>query len=175
MAKFTELTARTLQESLSNKLLGVTDNIRDLRTRFGTLTHTVALVWLEWSGDVRGRGAATVKRRELLLPVPLVEGIGSLAQSTAAVGSEEDGSIKVKEISGRYTLDMLNGVEPGETESLPNVEFFYEVVEVHAVGSKRPRRFTVSGVPEYEAAPPGWTVTLTRAHDDPDSDSNSRE
>lgn len=170
---FTPIDAGKLKSSLAVKLTGVTNSIRDLRTRFGTVTHNVALVWVAWSGERRGQGAATVKLRIDILPVPVVT--KGLASKVDSGGEREEGTIRVKDINATMAFSLLTGIEPNESESLPNVEFFYEVTEYTPAGEGITRRFTPGKPPEYTAAPPGWSVTLVRSYDDPDADHNSRE
>jgi hypothetical protein len=98
-----------------------------------------------------------------------------LKADLAPGGEREEGTIRVKDINATMAFSLLTGIEPNESESLPNVEFFYEVTEYTPAGEGITRRFTPGKPPEYTAAPPGWSVTLVRSYDDPDADHNSRE
>lgn len=170
--RFTSLSGRQLGASLARKLVGVTDSVRDLRTRLGGNVHAVYLVWIQWSGGRRGAGAPVEVARTEILPVPVVT--FSLDYDMAATGRTEDGQAKVSEVSGRYASDLLVGNRDGEAPS-KDIDFMYEVIEIVPGSVNVRRRFTLIGAPEYNPAPPGWTVTLTRAYDDLDLEGQSVE
>lgn len=144
--------------SLATRLQSLADRGRSIHARFGMRAYRVFLVWLWWEGGEKGIGRVQVARRVEIDPIPRVADLTSITFSPVSAGVLPVGSLRVDQISGRYSAEQLAGLAipclpttpatrlaamrdgtyndppPKEdalaTESLPpNVEFFYEVVE----------------------------------------------
>lgn len=146
------------RRTLATRLQSLADTGRAINARFGMRAYRVFLVWLWWEAGEDGAGQAQVARRVELTPIPRVTDLTSITYSPVNAGVLPVGSLRVDQISGRYSAEHLAGLAipclpstpasrlaamrdgtyndppPTEhalaTESLPkNVEFFYEIVE----------------------------------------------
>lgn len=146
------------RRTLSTRLQSLADTGRGIHARFGMRAYRVFLVWLWWEAGEQGVGRAQVARRVELTPIPRVADMTSITFSPVNAGVLPVGSMRIDQISGRYSAEHLAGLAipclpttpasrlaamrggtyndppPKEdalaTESLPpNVEFFYEIVE----------------------------------------------
>lgn len=153
--------ARTLARSL----IPCVDQIRDLYTCFGTRSETVVLVRTRWSGGEQGVGVEEVISETVLLPIPRVAPGSSYDRNLQSVGIVEQGTLKVDQISARYTQDELQGYGPGGTR-IPDDQQFYWEVRVLQGASEQRRRFQVSGTPALDAISLQWSVRLARAQGD---------
>ncbi len=162
---FTVLTNGQMQKTIAGKLIPCVDHLRDLNTQFGVRPYIVRRVWTQWSEGRRDYGVENVQREELMLPTPSVDPLTALDVQTLPVGNEEFGQLMVSEISGRFTEDQLVGRGP-QGEPIPrDTNYYYEIEYPNADGSFPGvrRRFTVAGVPWYDAAAFQWKLTLMRA------------
>lgn len=150
--------------SLTQKMIPTVDRLRDLYTRFGARLYTVTMVHTRWTGGVRGVGQEVVVSEVTILPTPKVSDLSALSQLTTPIGSQETGTLRVSEISGCYSEEMLsgeiNGRQPDESEN-----FFYEVTFLRPDGQPSDRRRFLPGTPSYDALRFEWTVDLDRAYD----------
>lgn len=164
---------RQLDHQLARQLVPVVDQIRQLATDFGTRPYRVFLVHASWSGQVRGIGQSREVSRTELIPTPKIQSMDSTTQQVSAFGRTEEGSIRLSEISARYSEDDLLGKTPDMVRpDLPktnarNFEFFYEVIQTHA-GVDRParRRYIPETVPDLKASSCQWTISLTKQEQD---------
>ena len=140
------------------------DSIADLRglhEEFGTRRYRVVLLWIRWSGQVRGQGSPFVEERFELRPVPEVYDEAQLAYRFRAGGAEPEGDWQVTQIchgdaSGRLiTADLLRGERDG-IPAAPNLEFCWELQSVLPGG--KTFRFRVAGEPSPR--PTDWLVNL---------------
>jgi hypothetical protein len=150
------------------------DNIRDIATQFGARPYQVALVWTRWSSGQRGEGVEEVIREELLLPTPRVVDLTSLGRDLQPVGLDEVGSLRVTEISARYTEDYLVGVcDNGQAEE-PDQSFYWEVRFPRADGLGPRRRFRPASAPSLEPTKFQWVVRLLKISEDRQRDGDVR-
>lgn len=140
------------------------DHLRDIYTCLGARMYVVVLVKTRWSGGRRGVGQEQVISEEPILPTPLVLDEGALRKTQFGVGSVEQGSIKVTEISMRYTEDQLCG-RGLNGEPTPKDEQFYWEVRDSAPGADV-RRYTVDVVPVLDPLNFGWSIGLRRQQGD---------
>lgn len=154
-------------ETLTNKLGPTIDKIRQIASNIGIREYRVFLVHAEWSGGVRGRGSPTEISRREILPQPRVQDATSTAYVVRAFGLQEEGTIVIDRISGKYTEDDLTGrtpdlEDPVKTRSgQDGLDFYWEVVEAADHDPKPvPRRYVPSAVPAR--LPFQWKVVLTK-------------
>jgi len=159
---FTVAGARLLNESLTRRLVPVVDRIRDLHTRFGGRPYRVVVVRTRSAGAHRGRGPEVLISELEILPTPLVVDLSSLSEVLTPVGINEQGLIRVEQISGRYTEDLLLGTDPQGDAPPPNEATYWEIEFFRPDGQPAVRRrFQLSAAPMYQAYRFGWSVTLT--------------
>lgn len=164
--QFTQLKGSQISEALIPDLGDVVDDIRDLYTELGARPYEVTLVWTQWSGGARDVGVEQVVRQCPLLPTPKVSDVSTLNKEVFSIGNEETGSIRVSEISPRFTEDQLVG-NSNDGDALPtDMNFYYEVFFPRARGPGVRRRFTVDGTPNYNPTKFQWWVNLRRAYED---------
>ena len=162
---FTSLRGSQYQGTLVGKLIPCVDKIRDLLTVAGLRPYIVRLVYTRWSDGERGWGTEQVVSETDILPTPFVENLDALDTSVTIVGSEEYGSIRVSQISGRFIEDELVGRLPDGT-SIPSDTNFYWEVEFPNKDGQFPgikRRFEVAGTPTFKPGSFEWVITLVRA------------
>jgi hypothetical protein len=157
--------------SLVRGLSCLADDMRDLYTSLGARAYEVHLVHTQWSGGQRGLGVQNVLSDVVLLPTPLVTSFDGLATELLAVGSNEQGTLRVSQISPRYDEFTLRGWINGEPLD-EGINFFYEVYFPQPLGQTigPRRRFTVSGIPEYRPLEFQWVLTLTKANSNREPD-----
>lgn len=155
-------------ETLVGSLTCTVDRARDLYTRLGARSYTVALVWTRWSGGVRGEGVEEVLCRREILPTPKVSGLYSVDRVTESIGSLEEGSLSVSEISLRFTEDDLTGLTggPGNWAAIPEDTAFYWEVTAVSAGCPAHRRFSLATPPTRDVVGFQWKIRLSRAFGD---------
>lgn len=158
--RFTLLTPETYKQTLGRKLVPVADAIRDLRTQLGMVAYRVSMVRVKWSGGRRGLGEPFVVDTFPILPTPIATDLTSLGEVVQTIGREEQGSIILSKISGRYTEEQLSGLSPDGTPIGSDEQVFWEL-EFLASGEKR--RFVSSSPPAYLAKTFEWTIKLEKA------------
>lgn len=163
---FTVLQGTAIDQTVIASLTGAVDLIRDIKTQLGARPYTVALIWTRWSGGERGLGMEEVTRVVPVLPTPKVSDLTSVGTSVTPVGTEEEGGIRVTEISPRFTEDTLNGIDDDGTPVPQDQNFYWEIVFLRSDGPGVRRRFTPKGTPSYNPLKFGWTVDLQKQYDD---------
>lgn len=148
-------------------LWGAVDAARDVVSRLGLRAYTVHLVRTKWSGGARGLGLEGVVWERPILPTPAVQDVGALRQEVVMIGTAEAGSVRVSEVSPRYTEADLSGLEP-DGSPVPEDESVYWEVRMALGDPLREvrRRFVLAGVPSYDPTNFEWVLQLTRARDD---------
>ncbi len=162
MARFTVLSGNDLRRTLVQRLTPVVDSLRNLNTVFGARPYQVRLIFTQWTGGERGVGFEEVILEQMILPTPKVL-LAGLKSEINPVGAEEEGAIRVTEISPRYTEDALVGSTPAGMSVDADTQFYWEVFYPRADGPGVRRRFTVGGTPSYNATKAQWGITLEKA------------
>jgi len=153
---------------------GCLDELRQLNAELGARPYRVFLVRTRWSGKRRGQGVETVFSEDEILPTPKLSELSSLQRTMLDIGSDEQGGMNVSEISPRYTEWQLLGLNPDGSAVPENETFSWEIsLSRGDAGSKKRRRFTVQGIPGYNASRLEWTVRLGRAGSDRNPDGSS--
>jgi hypothetical protein len=154
-------------------MIEVADEIRQLNTDFGLRPYRVFLVHQQWTGPARGMGEPREISRVELLPTPEVADMTATGRSLHAIGLVEDGSLKLSEISARYTEDELLGRTPDVRDPLlprtgkKNVEFYYEVVHQRRRDDPAARRrYVPDAAADLKPGQFGWTVHLKKQQGD---------
>lgn len=150
--------------TLIDSLVATVDCARDLYTSLGMRSYQVSLVWTRWSGGERGVGQEFVIETQDILPIPKMAGLGGVAIELKELGSNEQGSVTLSEISLRYAEDLLMGrggpVPLGQPIPF-DVSFYWEIaLPLGASGQALRRRFTPSGAAERKAGSFEWTIRL---------------
>ena len=146
---------------------GCLDEIRQLNADFGLRPYRVFMVRTRWSGESRGEGTETVFDERELLPPPKVDPVSSVARQLLDIGTDEQGTLQVSEISPRYTEKELLGYSRLGGQIPDNETFYWEVTLLRGDHeAKTRRRFLVVGVPSYDAEGMQWTVRLGMAGTD---------
>lgn len=160
--KFTTVTAKQAAKTLARRFIPLADSLRNMLTTFGLRSYKVSMVRVRWSGGARGVGTPTVESEEVILPTPKVGSLDALSELAQPIGLDEQGSIELSQISGRYTEDQLVGLEPGGREIDPNLEFYYEI-EFFPTTEGSKRRFYPRSVPTYMPGRLQWSLRLEKA------------
>lgn len=95
---------------LATRLIPTADRLRQLNTRFGLRPYQVWMVWTKWGGKERGEGHERVIAQIPILPRPLVTDLTSVSLSAYSAGILPVGSLRIEEITGQLTEDVLNGL-----------------------------------------------------------------
>jgi hypothetical protein len=158
-SSFQQLTFDQLKATLPQQLLPCIDEIRSLKTCLGINVYSVRLVWIKWSGQVRGRGIPSILKIIDILPNPKVSPFTSRSRSIESIGVIEQGDTTVEEISLRYDEQQLTGqLEDGPVDA--DTEFFWEIAFPRPSGEARRRRFTVASAPAYDPGKMQWVIRL---------------
>ena len=160
---FTNLSGPAIESTLIASLTCVADQIRNIGVCLGARPYKVSLIWTRWTYGERGFGAEEVIRVEPILPVPLVRDLNSLRSALQNIGVIEDGSVRISEISPRFTEDFLNGLGPNGEPIPQDVNFFWEVNYERPNNSGVRRRFTPISAPYYDPTNFEWRVDLQKA------------
>jgi hypothetical protein len=165
------LSPEQARRTLANRLSRVGDRVRQLETRLGLRPYRCFLVWTQWTGGEPGHGDPAERIAMELLPTPKVRSLDSVTFSVFHAGTIPAGSIKLSEVSARYTYDQLKGLMvPGHEhqDRIPNDwEFFYEVRE-DGRGDDPARRFKFRLLSEPNRHPENleWTLMLEKISED---------
>lgn len=152
--------------SLVSSLIPCVDSIRDLYTQFGARPYQVMLVWTRWSGGERGVGVEEVVREELLLPTPKLGDMAALSRDLSPVGVDEVGSVRIAEISARFTEDYLVG-RCDDGGAIPEDQnFYWEVRFPRADGFGPRRRFVPKSAPMLDSTKFQWSISLLKVSED---------
>lgn len=162
---FTLLSGGQYQKTLVGRLIPCVDPLRDLLTKAGLRPYIVRLVFTRWSMGERGWGTEEVVSECHILPTPKVLSMESLDNTTTLVGSDEFGSVRVEQISGRFTEDELMGRTAHGGDVPDDTNFYYEIEFPNPDGTFPGirRRFEVSGTPTFAPGRFQWTIELVRA------------
>lgn len=160
---FQQLTHQQLLGTLPQQLRPCIDEIRSLKTCFGVNVYSVRLIWIKWTGQIRGRGTPTIVHTVDILPNPSVSPLISQERGIEPIGVIEQGDIEVSEISLRYGEQELTGQLPDGSRITEDMEFLWEVGFPRADGSEKRRRFTIQAAPAYEPTKMQWRVSLQSA------------
>lgn len=171
------LTRLEAKGSLANRLGRVADRARQVATHLGARPYRMWMVWARWTGAVRGEGRFEVLREMEVLPTPLVASLDSVTFSIFHAGTVPEGSIKVTEVSTRYTFDELQGhmVPDLHEDVIPApYEFFYEVRE-DGRGDAEPvrQRYSIMSYPFRDAENAQWRLMLQRVSEPRNRDGSS--
>ena len=150
---------------------GLADRLRQLHTKFGARSRRVFLVWTQATGEERGEGTEAELARVEVLPTPEIVDLTSVALNPYSAGKLPVGSIRVNEVSAAFVRDELTGYTvPGQSSKLPDlpdVDFFYEVVEDGRGDSPAPRmRFRLAAEPSRNETNVCWVLVLERSSED---------
>ena len=164
--------------TLVNRFVKLADRLRQLNTKFGLRPYRVFLVWSKWTGEERGEVNEVEALRIEILPTPKVSSLDSVALNPMSAGIVPVGSLRVTEVSGAFTQDVLMGKKLPvlHEETIPEPwEFFYEVVE-DGRGDPEPVRskFRLMSTPFRNAENVEWNVTLERVSEDRDRKGRSQ-
>lgn len=151
-------------QSLVERLGTVADNLRQLYTDFGLRPYEVFSVVVRWTGGSRHRGVAQVVSETPFLPTPKVEQVASVELAARAGGVVQRGTVRLSELSPRYTEDDIRVLFPREL--LAGEEHFIEMRVDARDGSTARKRYVVSGTPERRPGDFDWTVRLTKQDED---------
>ncbi len=164
-----------LKNSLMNSLIPAVDCLRDLNTKFGNRPYRVRMIRTRWSTGRRGSGIESVMYERDILPTPLVVDMSSLTEALTAVGINEQGTVQLQEISGRYTEDDLLGTDPHGNPPGPGDSVYYEIQFYGRDGNKNEkRRFTQQSAPFYKASGFQWNITLVSYNENRDRNGGPR-
>lgn len=164
---FTVVGPGMLGKTLTRKLIPVVDKIRDLHTRFGGRVYNVSIIRTQWTGDARGKGTESITSITPIRPTPRVVDLGSLQEVTSLMGLEESGSVSVNHISGRFTEEILLGVDAGQRQPGLDENVFYEIEFPRTDGLPGvKRRFHIRAAPNYDPYGFHWSIVLEKADED---------
>lgn len=139
--------------SFAEEMGAIVDDAMALISEFGLRPYRVWIVTVRWDGGEVGVGEPSVVRERELLPTPWVD-TRPIYTEMRSGGRVEQGTIRLREISPRYTEDDLRGA-PGEGEQV-----FVEIRHDSRDGSTERRRYSVRGQPWRNAEEFEWSVTL---------------
>lgn len=153
--------------TLVRKLSPTVDRLRQIATNLGVRPYRVFLVRTRWTGEERGEGQESVISEREILPTPRVKQVSNLMRYLTEVGVGEQGELKVIDISTVCTEYQLTGKNDDGSDPVDTEAFYWEVRGDAGMGPNPPRRrFTVTGVPYYNAGSVRWEVTLRKAQED---------
>lgn len=161
---FSVATPDLIKRSLGQRLVNVVDRTRDINTRLGFRPYRVRIIRTRCSGPRRGMGPEAVIDEMELLPTPMVVDLKSLSEVVTSIGVNDEGTVQLQYISGRYTEEQLIGVGPDGSDVAPNETVYYEIEFFRRDGRpSEKRRFVRDSVPDYSASGVQWTVNLVNA------------
>jgi len=169
--KYAVATPGLLKQSLMTKLIPVADSLRNLITVLGDRPYRVQLVRTRFASGTRGRGPESVVFVRDILPTPLVVDMTSLTEMVTPIGVNEQGTVQLQEISGRYTEDELIGVDAVGNVPGPADCVYYEIQFYRRDGlPAEKRRFVKQSAPYYKASGFQWNITLVNANENRERD-----
>jgi len=172
---FTKLAGTEARRTLAQKLIKPADRLRDLNTKFGRRVYSVTLYHTRWTGRVRGQGTESIIFAKDILPTPLIIDMGTLQEVATVHGLDEAGSIQMNEVSGRFTEDMLLGIDSEGREPLDTDNVFFEIEFPRKDGRMgERRRFELRSAPSYVPDQFQWHLTLGKIDENRDRDGNLR-
>ena len=149
------------EASLANSLGSLADDLRQMYTAFGLRPYRLFSIVTEWSGGEHGRGEERLVSETELLPTPRVS-LSGLRGSLSDGGLRERGTLRVDQISPRYTEDDIYSIF--HCHPLPaRFTGWIEMREDARDGENPPRRrFVAIGVPARSADGFQWAVDMTQ-------------
>lgn len=156
---------RNPRQSLVEGLGGVVDQMRQLYTAFGLRPYRVFSVVVRWTGGRIGYGEAVRESVEEIRPTPKVD-LSGLDADMKSAGRTEAGTVRITQISPRYTEDDIRGLfflQPLP----PGRQGFWEVRIDSRDGQPLVRRIKVYGVPWRRAERFGWECRFIRQDEPP--------
>lgn len=136
-------------------VVDVIDGLRgELHPQFGVRPYRVYTVRRSWSGEMLGEGDAIDTVRELT-PQPRVLVWDGFRWTASPIGTEEEGRVRVTEVSLSYRHDELVG-----DDLQPNEEWLIRISE--AMGQGQPDRYFVHDGPPFpdREKDMGWVLRL---------------
>lgn len=101
----------------------------------------------------------------------MVVDMRSLSEIVTPVGVNEQGTVQLQYISGRYTEEQLLGFGPDGTGVASNETVYYEIEFFRADGAPaQRRRFRIDSAPTYNATQFQWLITLGQANENRNRD-----
>jgi len=153
------------ERSLVEDMGSIVDDARQMVTDLGLRPYQVWSVVVRWSGGERGRGTPSVRSQLQFLPTPKVEGIGRVSKDLREGGSVVRGTVRMTEVSPRYTEDDIELLCPRASLGIGE-EHFIEVRHDERDGKTERRRYVVSALPERRPGRFDWEVQLTKQDED---------
>lgn len=132
------------------------DQLRDIDAALGFRPYSVHIVHVRWAGEHIGIGAEMIVGEFEILPVPKVGDLSGMTRQLTPAQVEEIGTIVLSGVSGTYSEDQVT-LRPEGGRGLPKNEAAYYEIR-YREGARR--RFTVSGVPSFNAEAMEWTIVL---------------
>lgn len=164
---FSVLEGTDAQRTLAQRLVRPADRLRNLYTRFGMRPYRVMIIRTRWSADRRGKGVEELIFQQEILPTPKITDLGTLTEVLNPTGLDEGGTIQVSEISGRFTEDLLIGIDPEGRDPLKTDNVYYEIEFPRLDGKPGTRRrFGIRAAPTYRSDQFQWIVTLEKIDED---------
>lgn len=163
----TVLDGESYANTLAARLGPTVDCARNLNTTMGLRPYQVCLIWTMWSGSRVGEGVEDVEKCLIMTPTPLVRDMSQIRLSARPVAVLEEGSVRVTEISTKYSEDLLLGRFDGY-DLRADQSFYWEIRYPRPKCETVRRRFRVSGVPMYYASRFQWHVDLQKQSEDRD-------
>lgn len=151
--------------SMVESLGGIVDAARQIATDLGARPYRIFSVVCEWSGGDVGRGVPRIVSEIELLPTPKLNETSGIQGSPRSGGLAERGSVRLTEISPRYTEDQVRGLFHCDAPRRGQEVWIEARVDARD-GSTERRRFTVSGVPYRDADRFQWVAVLLRQDQD---------
>ncbi len=136
----------------------VADRLRAVRDRVGLTPWRTFVVAYKWSGGARGRGEPLLEKETELLPRPALVTAAGLRVAPSSGGIVASGTVRLVEISPRYTEDNLDLLFQDVPE---DVEIFVEM-HLDARDGRTPERcaFRPASKPNRDAGKLQWTLEL---------------
>ncbi len=163
---FARPNGQMLLNSLSRKLITPVDVARNIVVKLGFRPYEIHLVHTRYVAGGNGVGQEIVIGDDVLLPIPLVQSLDGLTEIVTPGGLNEQGTVRVSEISGRYTEQLLMGWDANGNPPAKDVRFYWELLwpELGSIQDRgERRRFFPQSAPTYEADNVQYTIVLTRA------------
>lgn len=158
--------------SLIESLGSLVDDARQIAVDLGARPYRVFSVHVRWTGGEVGRGEAVRVQEREFLPTPYLDETSGVRGELRSGGLVERGTIRLRQISPRYTEDQVRGlcccslVGPDGLPD-PAMEGWIEVRVDSRDGLTTRRRFVVTGQPYRNAERSiEWTASLLRQDQD---------
>lgn len=144
--------------TLIERLSPVADRLRAVRDRLGLTPWRTFVVGYRWTGGARGRGEPALFKEVELLPRPVLVSSTGLRITPTSGGNTAQGTVRLVEISPRYTEDDLDLLfQP----LAPEVEVFIEMALDGRDGATPERyAFRPASKPQRDAGKLQWSIEL---------------